>query len=79
MKQKIEDQYGFKYGRPFYIVTEMCSGRAITVRGRNLVLARKTNNASQQFYFDQKTRTLKSFQYKDRSIDIQNSGGSANL
>jgi len=61
MKKKTEDQFGFKFGRPFYIVTQMCSGRAIKVNGRNLILARKTNSAYMQFYFDKKTRTLKSW------------------
>lgn len=61
LKIKIEDEYGLKYGRPFYIVSQMCSGRAIRVNGRNLVLSRKTNSSSMQFFFDQKTRTLKSW------------------
>ena len=61
MKKKTEDDYGFKFGRPFYIVSQMCSGRAIKVNGRNLVLSRKTNSAYMHFYFDQKTRTLKSW------------------
>lgn len=46
MKIKTEQEFGFKYGRPFYIVTQMCSGRAIRVNGRNLVLSRKTNSSS---------------------------------
>jgi hypothetical protein len=58
----------------------MCSGRAVEVTsGRNLVLKRKTTSTSQQFFFDNATKTLKSMQYKDRSIDIQSSGGSSNL
>jgi len=79
MKKKTEDEFGFKYGRPFYIVSQMCSGRAVRVAGRNLVLSRKSNSSYMHFFFDQKTRTLKSWANKDRSIDIQSSGNSANL
>jgi hypothetical protein len=79
MKKKTEEEFGFKYGRPFYIVTQMCSGRAIRVNGRNLVLSRKTNSSSMQFFFDQKSRTIKSWSNKERSIDIQSSGASSNL
>jgi len=47
----------------------MCSGRAIKVNGRNLILAKKSNSANMQFFFDQKTRTLKSWQHrKDQLI-----------
>jgi len=79
MKKKTEEEFGFKFGRPFYIVTQMCSGRAIRVNGRNLVLSRKTNSSSMQFFFDQKSRTIKSWSNKERSIDIQSSGASSNL
>jgi hypothetical protein len=73
--------FGFHIGRPFYIITAMASGRAIEVTGgRNVVLKwKKYNSVSQQFYFDNATKTIKSQQYKDRSLDIQNSGRSSNL
>lgn len=61
MKKKTEEEFGFHFGRPFYIVSQMCSGRAIRLNGRNLVLSRKANNSSFQFFFDKKTRTLKSW------------------
>jgi hypothetical protein len=61
MKKKTEDEYGFHFGRPFYIVSQMCSGRAIRVNGRNLVLSRKSNSSSMQFFFDKKTHTIKSW------------------
>jgi len=58
----------------------MCSGRAIEVTGgRNLVLKRKTSSSQQHFFFDNATKTIKSMQYKDRSLDIQSSGRSSNL
>jgi hypothetical protein len=64
MKKKVEEQFGFKFVRPFYIVSSMCSGRVIRVNkdggGRNLVLSRKSNAVQMHFFFDQKTRTIKS-------------------
>jgi hypothetical protein len=45
MKKKTEEEYGFHVGRPFYIVSQMCSGRAIRVNGRNLVLSRKSKSS----------------------------------
>lgn len=47
MKTKGKSDFGFHIGRPFYIVTQMCSGRAIEVTsGRNMVLKRKSNTSS---------------------------------
>ena len=80
-KGGLQSEFGFHIGRPFYIITAMGSGRAIEVTGgRNLVLkTKKYNHVAQQFYFDNATKTIKSQQYKDRSIDIQNAGSSSNL
>jgi len=50
------------------------------VGARNIVLKRyRVNVKAQQFYFDGKTKTIKSNQWKDRSLDIQNAGASNNL
>jgi hypothetical protein len=61
-KDGISTDFGFHIGRPFYIITALGSGRAIEVTGgRNLVLKwKKFNSVSQQFYFDNATKTLKS-------------------
>ena len=37
------------------------------------------NRIAQQFYFDQATKTIKSQQYKDRSLNIAGNGASKNL
>jgi len=80
-KDGVHTDFGFHIGRPFYIITKMGSGRAIEVTGgRNLVLKwKRFNHVSQQFFFDNATKTIKSQQYKDRSLDIQNAGKSSNL
>lgn len=73
--------FGFQTSRAFYIRSRMPSGRVIeVVGGRNLVLKTvKREREVQQFFFDGITKTLKSQQYKDRSIDIMNGGRSNNL
>jgi len=61
LKTKGVSDFGFHIGRPFYIVTQMCSGRAIEVTsGRNLVLKRKQSAAQQHFFYDNATKTVKS-------------------
>jgi hypothetical protein len=73
--------FGFHIGRPFYIVTKMGSGRALEVDGGSNVVLRwkKRGEISQQFYFDNGTKTIKSQRYQDKSLDIQDAGKSSNL
>lgn len=77
----LHEDYGFHINRPFYIVTKMGSGRALEVQeGGNLVLKwKKFGGVSQQFVFDNPTKTIKSKQYPEKSIDIQSAGRSSNL
>jgi hypothetical protein len=50
------------------------------VGGRNVVLKTfSKDRRAQQFVFDTKSKTIKSYQWKDKSFDIQNSGKSSNL
>jgi hypothetical protein len=58
----VSGNFGFHIGKPFYIITRMGSGRAVEIRnGKNLVLRwRKYKSVSQQFYFDNGTKTIKS-------------------
>ena len=50
------------------------------VGATNIVIKRYSKNrTAQQFYFDGATKTIKSQQYKDRSLDIQGNGNSQNL
>jgi hypothetical protein len=50
------------------------------VSARNVVLKRyRRGRTEQQFFFDYRSKTIKSQRYKDRSFDIQNAGRSNNL
>lgn len=73
--------YEIHLGRPFVIRSRLPMQRVITVvNGRNIVI--RTHNRSDQnqiFFLDPGTKTIKSAAYKDKSIDIQSSGGSSNI
>lgn len=69
---------GMHINRPFYIVSKLWMNRVISVAGGyNLVIqTRKTaDDKRQQWYYEEKSKTIKSVQFKDRSIDIR--GGNA--
>ena len=73
--------FGLEIERPFFIVSKMWMNRVVECVGAsNLVLRtlRKTNKG-QQFFLDDKTQTIVSNQWKDRSITIQSNGNSNNL
>ena len=77
----VNRRFGFYVNRPFYIVSRMWMKRVIeVVGGRNLVIkTRVKNRNTQKFVFDQVSKTIKSVAYRGRSLDISNSGRSANL
>jgi len=70
--------FGFKINKPFYIRSRLPMRRVIQIVGarnariNSFVKGRK----SQQFIFDQRTKTIKSMQWRHRSLDIQSSGRS---
>lgn len=71
----MDQDSGLYRNRPFYMVSRLPAHRVATVAGRNLTITKKKDgNESQLFYFDHLTRTIKSKQYKGRSVDIQSSG-----
>ena len=72
--------YGLEYNRAFYIVSRMPMRRVLEiVGGRNVVIATRSNKNTQKFFFDGKTKTIKSVAFNDRSLDIANSGRASNL
>ena len=58
----MNSNFGFYINRPFYIVSKMWMSRVIeVVGGRNLVIkSRVHGRKSQQFVFDQTSKTIKS-------------------
>lgn len=55
----------------------MSSGRLVTSNGRNVFIKdriRRGNDKFQIWYFDGKTKTIKSQQYKNKSLDLEHAG-----
>jgi len=77
----LNEEFGFYINRPFYMVSELPFNRvAEMLGGTNMVLKRWRKNAkNQQFWFDEKTKTLRNNHWKNYCIDIQGNGGSTNL
>ena len=75
----LNPDFGIYINRPFHIVSHLGEKRYLDMIGRKLVIKTRNGFKSQIFYFDQRTRTIKSQQNKGWSFDIQNSGRSHNM
>jgi uncharacterized protein (UPF0248 family) len=73
----LDKDWGFYINRPFYFVSRLPMHRVIECVGANNIVLKRyyKNRIAQQFYFDGTSKTLKSQQWKDRSISIQSNGG----
>jgi hypothetical protein len=60
-KGELSKEWGFYIERPFHVVSGLDTGRYLDFLGRNLVIKRPNGRNSQLFYFDWKTRTIKSW------------------
>jgi hypothetical protein len=47
--------------------------------GKNLLLVSRNSKDTQKWVFDEKSKTIKSFSYKNKCLDIENAGQSANM
>jgi hypothetical protein len=69
----LNKKFGLEVNRPFFIVSKMWMNRvAECVGASNIVLKTLVRtNLGQQFFFDGASKTIKSNQWKDRSITLQ--------
>lgn len=74
-------EFGLYINRAFYIVSKLPMHRVIDIRGgRNVVIkSRVVGRKTQQFVFDQKTKTIQSVAFKGKGLEIQNEGRNGNL
>jgi len=74
-------KFGFQINRPFYLRSRSPMGRFVECWGAsNIILSNYVKGKlGMQFYFDEVSKTIKSQQWKDRSITIQSNGRSYNL
>jgi hypothetical protein len=77
----LNKEFGFHINRPFYIVSRLWMRRVVECHGANNLALNRYNKGKigQQFFFDQKTKTVRSQLWKNYSMEIQGNGGSSNL
>jgi hypothetical protein len=73
--------FGFYINRPFYIMSKLPMRRVLDIKGgRNINLQSRVNGKkTQQFTFDEKTKTIQSIGFKGKSLEIQNEGRNGNV
>jgi hypothetical protein len=77
----LNEEFGFYINRPFHMVSRLPLKRVIEAPGaNNMVIKRYTKGRlAQQFWFDEKTKTIRSQQWKNYCVEIQSNGGSTNV
>jgi hypothetical protein len=77
----VNKRFGFEINRPFYLQSKMPMKRVVECWGANNIILSDyvKDKRGQQFWFDEKSKTIKSQQWQDRSLTIQSNGNSYNL
>jgi hypothetical protein len=73
--------FGMECNRPFYLRSRLPMKRVAECHGANNIWMRRwrKNTTAQQFFFDCKSKTIRSQQWKNYAMEIQNNGRSSNL
>jgi hypothetical protein len=70
----MNEDFGFYVERPFHIVSQLPGRRYLDIIDRrNIVIKTPNSYDTQVWWFDQRTKTVKSKKYGE-SFDIQNAG-----
>lgn len=77
-KGELNKEFGLYVEREFHLATGLPSGRFLGLAGRNMVIQAANGKYTQRWFFDQRTKTIRSVATKE-SWDIQNSGRSQNM
>ena len=77
-KGEMNKDWGFKIDTPFHVISNLPDGRYLDVVNSNMVIKRRNGFKGQQWYFDQKSRTVKSV-LNNQSWTIQSSGKAKDL
>jgi hypothetical protein len=77
-KGQLNKRFGMYVQRPFYIVSRMRGGRNLDLIGRNFVIKTRNGRNSQEWWFDQKSLTIKSKAF-NQSWDIKSAGKTADM
>jgi hypothetical protein len=71
--------FGFKVNKDFYIVSRMGRGRYIDLVSYDCKLKISNGRTSQRWYFDKKTKTIRSRKTTSYSLQIQSSGNAKKM
>lgn len=77
-KGELNKLFNIHVERPFFVVTELPSERFLDIIKHNIVLKTRNGFPSQKWYFDQKSRTIKSVRDK-QSWSLASNGKSNNM
>jgi hypothetical protein len=72
-KGQLNKEYGLYVLRPFHIVSMMGKGRYLDLIGRGMVIKTANGRNTQVWYFDQRSKTIKS-RSNNQSWDIRSAG-----
>jgi len=78
-KGELNEDFGLYVERHFYVESALPTKRLLESHGNNLVINWPVGSATQKWYFDQRTKTIRSVAQTNKSWDIQSSGKSTNL
>jgi len=73
-KGEMNPDWGFKVGVPFHIVSNLGQGRYLDLVGNSPVIKTRNGFPSQGWWFDQRTRTIKSWRTRSYSLAINGNG-----
>ena len=77
-KGDLNKDWGMIIEEPFYVISNLPTGRYLDVLGRNMVIKTRNGFPSQEWYFHQQSRTIKN-KKNNLSWDIQNAGKTTNM
>ena len=78
-KGELNEEFGLYVQRPFYIISQLDENRYLDlINNRNMVIKTQNGRKSQTWYFDQRSKTIKT-KLNNQSFDIKSSGKSNDM
>jgi len=78
-KGEFSPEFGLYVERPFYIISQLPANRYLDlINNRNMVIKTQNSRKTQVWYFDQKSKTIKT-KLNNQSWDIQSAGKTNNM
>jgi hypothetical protein len=71
---ELDKHYGFIAKKPFHLVSTLPDGRYLDIIGNQIVIKKRNGFNSQQWYWDPRTKSIKSVKTNSRSMTINGNG-----